>query len=548
VTAPPGVGLGTMGFDFAISPDGKVLAFAASDSSGTSSIWIRELGGLTVLNLDGTENALGLFWSPDSRSLGFFAAGKLKKIAVSGGSPEVLCDAASPRGGSWSRDNVILFVPQATGGLFRISSDGGKVEEVLGPNPSRQEVGLRFPQFLPDGKQFLFLSMPSRQGNYDIQLGTLGSKERVLIMRAGAAAVWAEPGYLVTVRNQRLVAQRFDPASRKLVGEPLDLRDAPLIQGPYGGPAVSASRNGVLAYSASRLANTQVSLWDRAGLRHGALSLPPGRWEGVWIAPDGRHAMVGRRNSSADTELWLVNLGDGVASRFTPAVIDDGGVGWAPASDRVAYIVKKTGPEDIYVKPLEGGGAETPLVVSAAAFKEPYQWTPDGRHVVFTQSDPQTGFDVWRVAVDGDQKPESLVRTAANESGGWVSPDGRWLAYASDESGRDELYAQSYPVPARRQQLTTTGVRAWYGTYVVSWSRDGRELLFFDGDVRAMEIETGPTMRAGAPRRLFTPPAGVVGFGVTPDHQRFLVSEPIGAGDASAIGLDLNWAAALEKR
>ena len=550
MTAPPGARLGTMDDGFAISPDGKLLAFEASDSNGVSSIWIRGLDGLTAGNLNGTENALGggLFWSPDSRSLGFFAGGKLKKIAISGGSPEVLCDAASGRGGSWSRDNIIIFAPQAIGGLFRISAGGGKVEEVLGPDASRQETALRYPYFLPDGKQFLFLSLPRRQGNFEIHLGALGSKERVPLMRAGAAPVWAEPGYIVTERNRRLVAQRFDPATRKLVGEPLDIRDAPLIQGFYGVPVVSASLNGVLAYSASRLANTQVAWWDRAGRRHGVLPLPPGRWESVSIAPYGRRALIGRRNSSSDTEQWLVDLKSGVASRVAPAVIDDGDVGWSPAGDRVAYLVNRNGPEDIYIKSLEGGGPETPLVVSEVAFKAVYQWTPDGRYVVYSPSDPKTGFDVWRVPVDGDRKPEPLVRTEANESGGWVSPDGRWLAYVSDESGRDEIYAQSYPAPARRQQLTTTGLRDWYGSYVVNWSHDGRELILFNGDVRALEIEPGPALRVGVPRRLFATPAGVVGFGVMPDHQRFLVSEPVGDVDADAIGLDLNWAAALGKR
>jgi hypothetical protein len=166
--------------------------------------------------------------------------------------------------------------------------------------------------------------------------------------------------------------------------------------------------------------------------------------------------------------------------------------------------------------------------------------------VTFEQPDPDTGWDVWRVPLAGDRKPEPLVRTAANEHGGWVSPDGRWIAYTSDESGRDELYLQSYPAPGQRQQLTTTGIGSWFGSTTVDWSRDGRELILFDGGVRVMEIELGAAFHAGAPRSLFPAPQGVVGFATTADHQRFLIVEPAADAEPNAIGLDVNWSAAIK--
>ena len=542
VTAPLHAQLNMTGDNFAISPDGATLAFVASDASGTSFLWIRELGNLTMRSLEGTENAHSPFWSPDSRSLAFFAGGKLKKIAVSGGSPEVLCDAPDSRGGSWGSRGDIVFAPYATGGLFRVSAEGGEPVEVFHPEAKRKETGLRFPQFLPDGKQIVFVSQPRRQGGYEIHLGSLESKERTPLMRAGAAPVWAEPGCLITTRNRRLVAQRFDLSARKLVGEPYELGDAPPPNGADGVPAVSAARNGILACSAERLSNTQVSWFDRTGKRQSVLPLPRGLWVGASIAPDGRRAMVGKESSADEGDLWLVELDGTVTRRFAGAIVY-ANVLWSPAGDRVAYQVNKSGPSDIYVKSIEGGQAEEPLVVSDVLFKNPAQWTPDGRYVVFDQPSSETGWDVWRVPLSGDRKPEPVIQTAANERGGCMSPDGRWIAYISDESGRGELYVQSYPTPGRRLQLTTTGVGS-FGT--IDWSRDGRELLVFDGDVRAVEIATGPAFQAGAPRLLFPTPAGVVGFAATADHQRFLIVEPVADAEPDAIELNLNWAAGIK--
>jgi eukaryotic-like serine/threonine-protein kinase len=547
VTAPLHARLNTANNNVSISPDGKSLAFVASDENGTELIWIRELGGLTAHSLVGTENGHAPFWSPDGRFLGFFAGGKLRKLALSGGSPEVLCDAPDSRGGSWGRGGDIVFAPQATGGLFRVSGEGGEPAELVHPDASRKETGLRFPQFLPDGKQFVFVSMPQRQGSYEIYLASLASKDRVLLMRAGAVPVWADPDYLVTMRNQRLVVQRFDLAAGKLVGEPQELGDAPTIQGPDGVRLVSASQNGILAYSASRLSNTQVSWFDRAGKRQSILPLAKGRWESVSIAPDGRRALVGRPSSASELDWWLVDLDTASARRFAAATALSYAV-WSPAGDRIVFQLSPSGPSDIYVKPVEGGGAAEPLVVSDVLFKNPNQWTPDGKYVTFDQPDPETAWDIWRVPLAGERKPEPLVKTTANEHGGWVSSDGRWVAYTSDESGRDELYVQSYPVAGQRQQLTTNGIGNLYGGVTVHWSRDDRELLLFDGTARVMDIAAGSVFKAGPPRVLFTAPSGAVGFSATADHQRFLVVEPVADAEPAAIELDLNWAAGLEKR
>jgi Tol biopolymer transport system component len=275
--------------------------------------------------------------------------------------------------------------------------------------------------------------------------------------------------------------------------------------------------------------------------------LAKGRWETVTIAPDGRRALVGKPSSAAELDWWLVDLNTVSARRFVAASALSYAV-WSPSGDRIVFQQSPSGPSDIYLKPVEGGGAAEPLVVSDVLFKNPSQWTPDGKHVTFDQPDPETAWDIWRVPLAGERKPEPLVKTTANEHGGWVSPDGRWVAYTSDESGRDELYVQSYPVAGQRQQLTTNGIGNLYGGITVHWSRDARELLLFDGTARVMQIEAGPTFKAGPPRLLFTAPDGAAGFAPTPDHQRFLVVEPVADAEPAAIELDINWVAGLEKR
>jgi hypothetical protein len=380
-----------------------------------------------------------------------------------------------------------------------------------------------------------------RQGSYEIDLGSLRSKQRVSLMRADAAPVWAAPGYLVTMRNRRLVAHRFGPDALKLVGDPIDLDDAPPADGSDGISVVSASRTGILTLSSSRLSNTKVTWCDRTGARQGTLTLPVARWMGVSLSDDGRRAMIGKPASADEGDWWLVELDSGVAKRFAEGILS-AAVVWSPSGDRVAYQASKSGPADIYVQSVDGGG-EQPLVVSDVLFKNPNQWTPDGKYVVFEQPDPTTGWDIWRVPVDGDRKPEPVVRAAGNQRGGWVSPDGRWIAYTSDESGRSELYIQSYPQAGRRVQATTTGV----GIYaIVRWSRNGRELVTCDERVQSIDFEPDGPLRVGPARELFTIPSGVFGFAADADLKRFLIVEPVEEPEPAAIEVDVNWAAAIK--
>jgi Tol biopolymer transport system component len=542
VTAPANLTLTADPTASAISPDGRTLIFLAADSSGTSRIWIRPLESLAAQPVQGTENAYLLFWSPDSRSIGFFADGKLKKVPVGGGSPEVLCDALDARGASWSKDGVIVFAPVAAGPLFRVSADGGDPVEVVGPDSTRHETGLRWPWFLPDGKHFLFVSLPSRQGSFDVYLGSLDSKERKRLLASGAAPIYAEPGYLVFVRNARLMAQRFDRRRLEPTGKPVPLGEAPTVSRYDGAQAVSASANGVLAHPAAGLPNTQLVWLDRSGRRQGAVALPPGRYEGLSLSPDGERVVVEKRSSATAVDLWMVELSRGVATRFTfrPS---SGVAVWSPDGSRIAFNSNQAGPWDIYQKLASGAGAEEPLFQSSALFKNLSQWSPDGRYLVFTQPDAATGWDLWLLPVEGDRKPVPYLRSPFNEQSGYLSPDGRWMAYSSDESGKLEVYVQSFPTPGSKYQVSTSG--GFAGT----WSKDGKEMIIAgtDGTILSVDVQTTPSFKAGTPRVLFKPRQDLVGITGTRDFQRFLVSVPVGEASPSSITLQLNWPAALKR-
>jgi Tol biopolymer transport system component len=543
VTAPDNATLPLDPAFSAISPDGHRLSYVAADSSGTLHIWVRPLESLTAQRLEGTENAQRPFWSPDSRSIGFDADGKLKKVSVAGGASEVLCDAPDARGGSWSQDGTILFAPVAAGPLMRVSAEGGEPVEMLRPDSTRHETALRWPRFLPDGKHFLFISLPPHQGNYDVYLGSLGSGEPKRLFAAATAPVYAEPGYLVFVRNARLMAQRFDRRRLALMGSAVSLGEAPPLSISAGAPAASASDNGILAHPAAGFPNTELAWFDRAGKRLGTVPLPPGRYEGLSISPDGQRAIVERRSSPSATDLWMVELARGLATRFTFGSSLVNNAVWSPDGSRIAFGGSRAGPRDIYEKPANGAGEEKALYQSSIPFKNLSQWSPDGKHLVFDQPDAATGWDVWLLPADGDRTPTPLVRSPFNETGGQFSPDGRWIAYFSDESGKQECYVQSFPGLGSKYQVSTSG---GFGS---QWSKDGKELfiLSLDGTVQLADVQTAPSFSASTPRSLFKARQDLAGFALTPDLQRFLLTVPVGQAAPSSITLEVNWAAALKR-
>jgi Tol biopolymer transport system component len=548
IAAPENVTLVADAGASAISPDGRALAFVAVDSAGTGRIWVRPLDSLAPRELIGTEGGFLPFWSPDSRFIGFFAGGKLKRIPAAGGSPEVLCDARDGRGGSWSRDGVIVFAPDAVGPLFRVSASGGTPNQVTSLDSTRHETGHRWPCFLPDGRRFLFVTLPERQGNFDAYAGSLDSGDRRFIVSAGAAPTYAAPAYLLYVRNASVVAQRFDARRLSFTGEPVTVGEAP-SPFPYFNAVqrMTTSDNGVMAHIGAGLPNTELKWFDRLGHPAGTIPAPPGRYEGVRLSPDGRRLCVERRSSASAVDLWLLGLDRPVPTRFTFGPSTNLSAVWSPDGSQIAFNSNRSGPTDIYVKAVGGAGQEQPLLISSGLFKNLSQWSPDGRFLVYDDPQPRTGWDLWLLPTEGGHKPVSYLCTPFNERWGTISPDGRWMAYFSDESGKWELYVQSFPTPGSKYQVSTNGAGL---TLFSWWVRYGRELIYFGEDgltLMAADVQTSPTFKAGTPHKLFKLGAGGLGLDITRDGQRVLVPVPGGQASASTITLEMNWTAAMRK-
>jgi len=523
-----------------ISPDGQALVFVVTDSSGTGHLWLRPMAALEAHELPGTEGAFYPFWSPDSRSLGFFAGGNLKRIAVDGGRPQVLCAASDGRGGTWNRENIILFSPFAQGALFQVSASGGDLIQVTHLDSTRKEIAHRWPRFLPDGRHFTYLSLPAREGQYDNFMGSLGGGTPRLVARSDRAATYAPPGYLLLVRNETLLAQRFDAGRGEARGEPVSLGELPDAGGNLGEPVVSVSDDGVMVYQAVSPANMRLVWLDRTGKPVATVPMAPGPYSGLVLSPDRRRALTIRFDPQTSADLWLIELDRGTTTRFTFEQGNEVYPVWSPDGSHVIYASNRNGPYDIYQKPVTGSGQEELLYHSEGLKKWPSSSSPDGRFIVFSGSDEKTGDDLWILPLSGDRKPRVYLQTPFNEYNAAISPDGHWLAYTSDESGRNEVYVQPFPGPGAKFQVSTGG-GDWAG-----WSPDGRELSFFTSDGRLMvsAIQTRPTFHAAVPRGLVRLPDLVLGAVFVGD--RILRLIPVGDQPPATHTVVLSWTAGLD--
>ncbi|HVP57018.1 MAG TPA: protein kinase, partial [bacterium] len=545
IPAPEGMGIQTDPPSPVISPDGRSLVFAGMDSLGISQLWLRPLDSSSAHPVAGTENAYMPFWSPDSRFIGFFADGKLRRVPAAGGYSETICDAPDARGGSWSTRGVIVFAPLGEGPLERVSSEGGEVGTAATPDSARGETGLRFPCFLPDGRHYLYVSIPSKQGQFDIYVGDLESKETRRIMTASSAPVYAEPGYLLFARSDRLVAQRFDLSTMNSTGGVITLGDAPPTT-TEGAPPLCAPARDVLVEVAVPTPNTQLEWFDRAGRPAGTISLPPGRYEGPTLSPDGRWAAVMKRATRRGGDLWTVDLGRGVTSRLT----SDGRVvaasTWSPDGRNIAFSYVPSGPYDIYQVRADGTRQPEPIVQSSVVIKNPGVWSPDGKYYVYNQLGEATGMDIWMLQLTGEGRPAPYLCSQFNQFAWDISPDGRWLVFSADETGRTEIYVRSFPEPGEIHRITTSGGAGAH------WSGDGRELIIWTGGntlgpVLAVDVETSPSFKAGTPHPLFTPRQDLAGITVTRDHKRFLALVPMEGAAPPSITVMLNWQGALRR-
>lgn len=533
---------------FAVSPDGLRLAFTATDASGKTLLWVRPLASTNAQQLAGTEDATLPFWSPDSRFIGFFAAGKLKKIEVANGMVQTLCkNTPVPRGGTWSRDGVIVFSPTPNDPLYQVSVAGGEPTPLTTLDTLHQEASHRWPHFLPDGHHVLYSlnGGPQSQGIYVTSLD--GKEKRRLLNVPNSTVAFAAPGYLLFRRESTLMAQALDPDKLQVSGEPFPIAEQIGYEVATFQTFFSVSQTGVMAYSSASTGQTQLALVDRAGKELGLVG-QASNYVRPWLSPDGKRVAVDGVDSQGNRDIWLVELASGNPTRFTFDPATDIFPVWSPDGSRLVFSSDREGPRNIYQKNATGAGKEE-LLLKTDANIFPVDWSPDGRFVLYTVSNTKTKLDLWVLPLTGDQKPFPFLQTEANERSARFSPDGRWIAYTSDESGVHEIYLQSFPESGSKRQISTNG------GYWLAWRRDGKELFYIATDKKVMAVAVkadGPTFEVGTPKALFdlhVPSFNSVQaqFAVAADGQKFLVANSYGELSAAPIQVVLNWTAGLKK-
>ncbi len=525
-----------------MSPDGRHIAFAA-DGDGKRLIWVRSLDSLEARPLTGTDGVLRPFWSPDSRFLAFMAGGKLKKVDIAGGPPQTICDAQYGADGSWSQEGVILFDGRSADPLWRVPAAGGVRQPfVFEDGKPEGTPGTGWPEFLPDGKHFLY----TLGGGTDMTLmvGSLDSKVSKLLFKTTSKVQYAEPGYLLFVREQTLVAQRFDIGSLSVEGEPVPLGEG-LGAGDLGLASFSVSRNGVLVFRAGELTGTRLVWQDRSGKETPVLDAPAD-YRDTSLSPDGTKLTYDVADSgSARADIWIRDLARGVSSRFTFDATADVAPQWSPEGRRIVYTSRAKGAGDLYVKDAAGTREPEPLLVSADE-KYVSDWSRDGRYILFTsRGQNDRSWDTLALPLDGDKKPIAVATTKFAELWATLSPDGTYVAYQSNESGRHEIYVHEFPEARNKWQVSTEG-----GTEPF-WRGDGRELFYRAGTaLMAVPVQAGAAFTIGTPVRLFqTRFAAVTARGhyrPTPDGQRFLVLAPLARETEQPAVVVLNWPGTLK--
>lgn len=425
---------------------------------------------------------------------------------------QTLADAPTPRGGSWNRDGTILFAPAGNGPLYRIPATGGRPEQVT-QQRSPQEASHRLPSFLPDGHHFLFwvIGPPEVEGEY---VGSLDSKDFRRICEADGPVTFAPPNYILLVRERVLYAQRFDPVKMEVSGEPFPVASG-ISSYRVNFPRVTASDTGLIAYRPDEAARRQVTWFDRSGKPAGTVGEPLPDVAFGELSPDGRTLVItSRRGEDGAPDDLLMDMSRGTVTRLTQA--ESSAARWSPDGKRIAFSAGRVGVLDLYWKVVGSGSPDEVLFASKEA-KNLTDWSPDGKFILFSSQSPTTARDVWALPVEGaDRKPFPVVQTAAEERGGRFSPDGRWVAYESDETGLDEVFVRPFPGPGPAVRVSTEGGQTPF------WRHDGKE-LYYTTEGQLMSVSVGRSgngaLDFGLPKLLFKVKGPVV---PQTDGQRFL--------------------------
>jgi len=537
-----------------LSPDGRLLVFVAEGKGNPPQLWLRRLDTAESRPLDGTQNGYAPFWSPDSRWIAFFSDGKLKKMEASGGPVEALWDAPLGRGGAWNKDGLILFTPNVSQPLYEIAAAGGPAKPLTQMDASRQEVTHRWPVFLPDGKHYLFFVRAANQAATGIYAGSLGSDQHTLIVSSSTNGIYADPGYLLFVRGDALMAQPFDAERMQVSGEAAALAAGVTASLPTNFGFFSVSQAGTLVYSSASLELKRGLYWyDRQGKQLSMLGTPEYS-SYPELSPDGKKlALRLFTQPGGNFEIWAYDLARGVHARESFSALTAFAPVWSPDGQQLAYSHGAQGISGDHMYLLNVGGTgkeeliEQPFLESLANY--PTSWSPNGEYLLFDRQDKSGKTAVWVLPMKGNRKPHPIVDTQFNAQAGRFSPDGRWVAYVSNDSGKDEVYVMPFPGPGAREQVSAGG-----GTQP-RWRKDGRELFYLSPEAKMMAADVtldAKGFRAGAVKTLFalSGVAGVPGqlYDVTPDGQKFIAVQDLVHTSTAPLTLVVNWDAELKKK
>jgi serine/threonine protein kinase len=537
--APPdGISMSTF---MAFAPDGSTLAFVGTSRDGKDQIWLRRLNAASAERLSGTDGASFPFWSPDSRYLGFFAERKLKVLPASGGPARTLCEVIDGRGASWGSQNIIVFSPHWQGGLQQISANGGEVRPATKVEEGQDSH--RVPTFLPDGKHFVYYAGGTNAARMGLYIGSLDGKQGIRLRDADSSAEYADPGLLVFVKDNRLLAQSFDQRSLRLVGDPTPLADSIIYDVDFPqSSAFGVARTGSIAYRTAVASGNELVWFDRKGKRLSTLAKPDNYAEPA-LSHDGRYLAVQRGR-----DLIVISVATGATSRLAGGTYAPT---WSPDDKRIIFSHLQSGSSDIYLQELGAGSAQ--LLLHNSATKNMEDWSSDGRYIVWsnTDSQSQTGSDVYAMRLDGKNEPIPVLSTPYEEGSGRFAPDGKWIAYTSDESGRDEVYVRPFLAGGDKIPISIGGGEEPY------WRADQKEIYYLASDRKLMAV----ALKAAEPGKL-EPSAPVVLFQTTvprlldarshyvpaPDGQRFLVVADSPETEDAPVNVVVNYTAELKSK
>ena len=526
----------------AVSPDGRLIAMVIRKGGDDPHLVIRPVDSLVSRPLPGTEGARYPFWSPDSRVVGFFADGKLKKVEAAGGPPLTLCSAALGRGGSWSPEGVIVFAPDRVGPIHRVAAAGGESSPVTTFDTSKADTH-RWPWFLPDGRRFLYLER-QRGGQENLELnslmvGSIDGQEGRPLLKAASNAAYAS-GHILFVRDRTLMAQPFDHAGVSLAGDAFPISEGIQFDAAYGHGVFTVSGNGVLAYQTGTAGNRGQLLWyDRSGKQTGSLG-DQARYNWIELSPTGHKVAVEISDErTGEVDLWIYDVARSLRTRFTFEAGPQVNPRWSPDEQKIVYSYRPTGMMGLFVRPVSGIGDQVKLLDTGMDIFAG-DWSADGL-IGFHSMDPNTRQDLWTVPASGDPTPAEYLRTPFGERRPAFSPDGRWVAYESNESGnRIEIYVAPFPQASRKWQVSTDG------GLLPRWRADGKELFYLDDSRRITAVEmkiSSQDLEVGAVTRLFEiRAASATGmYAVSRDGQRFLVNSLVEDVKESPLTLVVNW-------